>query len=473
MQLASLGEPHVAHLETTDLGGWESPQAGSSSWSELYAATTPQAAVRELAQACFEDLGVGWFQRDPSEDGETWRSLQRSDVRVLCQLDGVLSAGAPLLEQLEANLDDLQVPQDWFAQTLVLAHIQGSRAAQLLRETLNRLQDAEADARLACTEALAASAQPDLSALAPLGECLPAARAALFGARVLRQELTEAEALAHVSAEHPGLLAAVAAALSRWAAESPRSHQALLELLQLEDEEVLTAALASGAVARIPAAYERALGVIRVQGPAHAGAALAAVLHSRQATTQWLVDCWQQRPGPELAEAMGRHGDPELVPFLIAQLEAEQHPETCAAALTLLTGAQLYAERLQPVYEQADAPFVDDPDARVAVVAPVVDPAAWREYWSAHASHLCTVSRVRFGRPYVGSVLLAQLDAGTGSFHSRAYTQLELQALARGRAPFVWVRDWFARQARAMRQLQAWVTNSGAHLRGELRRARA
>lgn len=474
MQVVSLAEPRFAALETTEGWAWERAASVKPPWSELYAATSPQDAVWELAQACLEDLGAAWCQRNPSAVDESWRALYSYDARVLQQLDGVLAAGHGLFDRLQERMDELDTPSDWFAQVFVLSNIREQRAEAQLRQTLTQLAGADASVRQACVEALAASAHPELHRLVKLEATVPEAYAVVLHARALRCEVTEQQVLECLQThEHPAVLSAAAFALQRWAPGSLQSSQALSDLLQHEDEEVLGYALTSAGIARVGAGYHRALQLCESFGPGYAKAARAAVLHAWHSTGDRLTALWNQNPSAELAEAMGRHGDPALIPFFIEQLRAGNQPEGCAAALATLTGARLLEERLVPVYEAEERAFADDPDARVAMSEPTLDPEPWCDYWETYRHSLQTISRVRFGRPYDAAMLAAQMEGGTGDFAQRGDTQLELQALSRGQAPFVWVADLFARQRRSMRQLRAWVAANGAHLRGELRHARA
>ncbi len=237
MQAASLATPRFASLETTELAGWEAVNFCRPPWAELFAPTTPHDALWELGEASLDDLGTAWFQRDPSEADETWRALQKYDSRVLQQLDAVLGVGHSLLERLQARSEELNTPSDWFGQVFVLANIKDRRAELLLRETLERLDGAEVEAHQACTEALAASAHPDLGRLGSPETTAAAAWAAVLRARVLREQITEVEILQQASThEHPTVLAAVASALYRWAALSPQSYYAPPRPSQFEGE---------------------------------------------------------------------------------------------------------------------------------------------------------------------------------------------------------------------------------------------
>lgn len=477
MQQASLNAPRYAALETSELSAWEIAASSSPPWNELYGCTPAVEAVWGLAQACLEDLGGAWMQRDPSES-ETWQSLSGSDRRLLTQLDGVLGVGTDLIARLAEQQLELQAPDEWFAHVFVLANIDCPEAEALLLKGLGSWPEEDWAVAHACAEALAVSAHPQLAriatSLAPTspgsGLVVPAPLAVAYHALALRNELPEENALAVLTVpSHPlGLVAAATALrhrLSQVRSSQPAQVERALHYLQHQPQEaVVRAGLLTGGVARDDGSFRLAVELCESEGPGYASSALAAVLHGAERTTEWLQSLWAAEPSAELAEVMARQGDPALVPFLIAQLEAEVEPEACAAALGALTGARPLEERLVNVYEQEERAFTGDPDARVSVTELTLKPDQWHDYWAGAEATLTQHARVRFGQPYGAAVLATQLQSGSGGFETREYTYLELQTLAAGQAPWIWVGDLYWRQAACFESLKQWVQTQGVQL---------
>jgi uncharacterized protein (TIGR02270 family) len=148
-------------------------------------------------------------------------------------------------------------------------------------------------------------------------------------------------------------------------------------------------------------------------------------------------------------------GDPDVVPWIIACMSNTETARGAAAALALITGVDLEAERLVRA-PPADAPAgpSDDPDDDDVAMdpddgLPWPDPDAVRAWWVRDAPRFARGTRHLLGKP-VGPGWLSEVLAD-GRQPARAAAALEL-SLAEPGQPLFEVRAPAARQRSALRE---------------------
>ena len=162
------------------------------------------------------------------------------------------------------------------------------------------------------------------------------------------------------------------------------------------------------------------------------------------AARRW-VEMLANIPGCERTaiHAIGALGDPALVPMLIEKLDVPELARPTAEAFSLITGANLAAEKLEaPAKEDVEAVPCDDPrDPRVSL-DPDNDldwphPAKIRKWWNANQSRFAKGKRHLCGKPIAVEQLQHVLKSGFQ--RQRAAAAMEL-AILRPRDPIfeVW-----------------------------------
>ncbi|MBS0453290.1 MAG: hypothetical protein JSS14_18515 [Proteobacteria bacterium] len=174
--------------------------------------------------------------------------------------------------------------------------------------------------------------------------------------------------------------------------------------------------------------------------------------------------------------ALGVLGHPPSWRALFDCLAQPELAESAATALQWSTGAALRAEVFVPeeVDEQAlfkhelqawqqykQAPARPDGQPFGDVVSkPVIDPAAWRQWFEANTHRFERHLRYHDGQPCSPAALVATLLSPRGDARLRTYAALEMDIRYGCRVPFELDMD-VAQQRRALHIMQAWSRHEG------------
>jgi hypothetical protein len=169
--------------------------------------------------------------------------------------------------------------------------------------------------------------------------------------------------------------------------------------------------------------------------------------------------------GPEQLLALGLIGDPAAVPALLYHLRDDEHAETAALALHLVTGAEMFEDI--PVRSEPEEPVEADDDEEVVAEPPspapptmvvrlLQDAALWTTWWEEHRLDFRDGVRYRLGEPVTPLSLLATLASERLPRTARQLAGEEMAIRYGCDVPFesdLFVRD----QRKAIGDMEAWA----------------
>jgi hypothetical protein len=412
------------------------PVAGSgwrAAWTDWPAEGGTAVFRRRAVEECLDTLAVLRGYREPLE-GETWLVPAESEQRLLAQVNAIVAAGAPALDQVaQLALDaDLPDPGRVFASVFVLSCVAGEQWLPVLRRIFVAAVLRHPEEAGAAVEAACLVPHPGLDDLArglleaPETPLRSAAVRVLAYRRALEQAAWER---ALRDPQQRVVLAALGLPLQ--GLDPDACEPALQRVLEAGSEPVVRAALRCGASLRLCASQARAASLARGD-PSWADAALALALHG------------------DLADA----------PRLRAMLASAQRAHAVQAAAVL--GSAALVPDLTELLASPDAVGPERALVQRAIAAitgwPEEDAPALRRAWSERGHAFSTLRRYRGGRVLDASHLHALLASPAGrAREERQQLYLELCACTRGRLPRFSAYDFVGVQQRSLRRIAGWL----------------
>lgn len=400
----------------------------------VFAAEGTAAFRVRAARECLDTVCGLRAYRQPLA-GETWQTPERSERRLLAQVNGIIGMGpAALGDVIERSLDpDIPDPDRVFASVFVLCCVLDrhwlGHAVRILVET-SRRSTAETSA---ATEALGLGPNPAICEFVlPLLDSPDAClRAAAIRVLSFRDGLPEdAWRRAMQDDDASVLIAACLSPLDRYDARA--CSELLRPMLYRPDEQLVAAALRSGVSMRWAPARQRAIEIIDGE-TAFADAALYLVLFGNPSDAERVAGLLNGAASRPAIRAAGYFGDPRLVPRLIDLTDAPGQGEAVAAeaamAVWRITGI--------PMQTPADVGAID---AHWRRLAPMLDLSA----------------RHRIGRLFGPDVLLDLLLEGPPTRPERSIAYLELVSVGGRGVPRFSCHDFVGVQAGALRRIGEW-----------------
>lgn len=388
-----------------------------------------------------EEAAVLWLIRDRavSRSQNSLRQLAELDQRVEAHIDGLRVAGAAGWEIcLEAMAEG--GAGEVFA-VAVLAFGEGDAA---------KVQQV-----LALGEATAGSARAVVSALGwlPPGQAAQHITTLLASGSSAHRRVGIAAAAAHRQAPHQEVIAALGDADPLVRARACRAvgelglvglHRDVCRNLQVEDESCRF--WAAWATTLIVGDQDGLAGLRAAAEGTEDVAAEKALQVAMRRMEPARAEVWQREmalnPGLSRRAVIGAGiiGVPELIPWLIEQMEAPPLARVAGEAFSMTTGADIVAEKLDaeqpegieagPTEDPEDEDVSLDPDEDL----PWPDPKAIRTWWDRHRTGFTRGARHLLGRPLSPGSLQHALR--TGRQNQRAAAALELAMRQRGQPLF-------------------------------------
>ncbi len=433
-------------------------------WRTVYAGTSEEAFLWQMARDCLEDVAVLRSHRI-LEPHETYLAASESEDRMLRQLDAILECGSEVLERL-LTVDPAEFivdPDHRFALALALACIDGDRSLRRLITLLVDVDGEDPDDIEAAIEALKLAPHPRLaSALhAELNNGNPAVRKAAIEILSYRRDLAPESATRALRDPDPLVVATAARAFAEL--RSTDLPSSMVDLCIADDVEVALSACrtlirhrkeagwkgARRVCEQHPGSVESASELLGAAGCADDSARLRTLLRAR--------------PSAAIARALGLHGQISAIEDLIDVLDRDVAPDikTAAAhALTLLSGADIDDEVEAALHEPEDEFFLESVPPPERQRIPSTKPELWQRWWSEHTAKLQTSQRIRRGQPLRPVTLLEEIASG----HDRAQRRrahFELSILAGDFAPHFDPLDFSAVQQASIDAWRDWIDAHG------------
>jgi uncharacterized protein (TIGR02270 family) len=177
--------------------------------------------------------------------------------------------------------------------------------------------------------------------------------------------------------------------------------------------------------------------------------------------------------------ALGLLGDIPAISTLVANLARQELARTAAAALNLITGAELYEEAFIPEEIDEDELFEEElekfkqgqvparPDGQplgTTITRLSQKPEDWQKWWAENKSRFDPGIRYRNGKPYSPACLLENLESEKSPRQVRQLAYEEL--VIRYGIDFPFETDMFvAQQKRAIAQYADWIKTNGSRFK--------
>jgi HEAT repeat protein len=419
----------------------------------------------DVANDAIEDIATLRHHRIP-DAGASWRSVARSEERLLSQLDAVLSCGEEVVRRAErsARSPEIPDPDRLFAVILILGCWETRDSVAMAVDLLRIATTGTADELSAAVDALCLAPHPGCAEalLALLADSSATVRAAAVRILAYREGLPGDDLLALFRDDDPGVLEQAALAAGDF--RDPKVTRALEGCLFHPEESVVRAALRSAIRNRSRAGLEAARTYCRDGRAGFADAALFLGLAGASSDVTQIRSCLAMlEPPASGVRGAGFLGDPNLVPDLIGCLERlkDDQRREAAHALERITAAGLQVTEEVPVHDPEDLQYLEGTPPMEEQKTIVQDPVIWRAWWSANQTRFDPGLRYRRGQRYSPDVLLDELDRGECSPAERGLIHDELAAIAgaaRGEIPRFRALDFIPRQEAgcgAWRQLLA------------------